>query len=322
MMNEKLIQNVWWSCSTRVKYRNFFSMLYTVNRKIKMVKRTEAQRVGCIDKATKEECLDGFNCNWGDKRKCFARNGVSRGRIYRSRDSDDFLTLNLKDGDSISADRRAEDFETPGAIPYRPKAQPVKASAPQVVKASSGKFLAPKRPQNMTSICATFEKDEGKCNEYAPLCKMKKTGCAYDPTAEITSKTKMPRVLFSKQYRSGSPERAGTKPFTPGYADLLSGDDEDAAPTSAKSAVYDFDSETSDSDQEQPTKQQSAPMNQFEALIYFDTPAHAARFAKKENIFVKDREAMSKFQDVKSLNAFVKKAKGQSGFIAENIIRA
>jgi hypothetical protein len=286
-----------------------------------MVRKTEAQRVGCIDKATKGQCVPDegpYNCNWGDKRKCYARNGVSRGRIYRSRDSEDFLTLNLKDGDSISADRRAEDFETPGTIPYKPKSAPMKVNAPVNIKASSGRFLAPKKPQNMTSICATFEKDDAKCKEYAPLCKMKKTGCAYDPKAELTSQTKVPRVLFSKQYVSGSPERAGKKPFTTGYADLIGGDDEDASPTSAKSPVYDFDSETSDSDQEEQPKQQAAA-NQFEAFIYFDTAAHAARFAKKENIFVKDREAMSKFQDAKSLTAFVKKAKGQSGFIAENI---
>ncbi|RYE18417.1 MAG: hypothetical protein EOP45_14170 [Sphingobacteriaceae bacterium] len=141
-----------------------------------MVKKTEAERIGCIDRSTKEECEDSgdFNCTYGEKAGCRARKFVSRGRVYRSRDSDDFITLDLKPGDSISATRRAEDFEAPRSIPYKPKStRSAKVPLKKMSAAPTGPVLsrtigtAPKKPKELTSICATFEKDDDKCRQYA-----------------------------------------------------------------------------------------------------------------------------------------------------------
>ncbi|RYE18416.1 MAG: hypothetical protein EOP45_14165 [Sphingobacteriaceae bacterium] len=138
------------------------------------------------------------------------------------------------------------------------------------------------------------------------------------------------------QYNSGSPERAGKKPFTPGYDTLWARNkvpltkpkqpEVSWKPVQQPQPAYDFNSDSeSDSDSDAQETQQWQPVTKgkgFKAFIYFDTPSHAYKFAMKAGVESDNREAIATFKDVKALNEFVSKAKQQSGFIAENIVNA
>lgn len=284
--------------------------------------RTIAQRVGCIDKKTKEECApegpnaSQYNCNWSQKRGCISRPHVAHGRIYRSRDADDFETVEIKDGDSISADRKASSAG-------KGFSKPASATQNKPAATTTGRRAnmdgAPKRPADMTSICATFEKNDKKCLEYAPLCKVTKRGCVYNPNAKVTSQTKMPKNLFSKEYISGSPQRLGKTPYSAGYDEFLGDLEEEESPKKPEEEEeFGFGFETAnEEDQVQEQEQEQDDQPKFMTHLYFQSPELATAFAKATKLEYKGFQVRAFFTSSGERNALVNKASKAKGFLTE-----